>query len=200
MGLTFADIQSLSREEDALYPPLDPLPVLTEYSNDERRICELQIGFTSRLRKSQYYVVETSKSTELPRYSDKYRPSSTSQPTLKRKELHQPFFPADIFDGYFNPKKKRKTTDTKGKGKRMNLDEMVEDAEEQEKSSDDRSDAGSQGVESDYDVDEEYDNDYAENYFDNGEGDDMDDLGGGGGEDAGGGMFHYYHCCLTSGI
>ena len=34
-------------------------------------------------------------------------------------------------------------------------------------------------------MDEEYDNDYAENYFDNGEGDDMDDLGGGGGEDAG---------------
>jgi len=191
MGLTFADIQSLSREEDALYPPLDPLPVLNEYSNDEKRICELQIGFASRMRRSQYYVVETSKSTELPRYSDKYRPSPASQPTLKRKELHQPFFPAEIFDGYFNPKKKRKTTDTKGdtkgKGRRMNLDEMVEDAEEQEKSSDERSDVGSQAVDSDYDVDEEYDNDYAENYFDNGEGDDMDDLGGGGGEDGGGG-------------
>lgn len=42
-------------------------------------------------------------------------------------------------------------------------------------------------MDSDYDVDEEYDNDYAENYFDNGEGDDMDDLGGGGGGDDGGG-------------
>lgn len=100
-------------------------------------------------------------------------------------------------------------TDTKGKGRRMNLDEMVEDAEEQvgyaycyacfevshnllkEKSSDERSDAGSQAVDSDYDVDEEYDNDYAENYFDNGEGDDMDDLGGGGGEEGGGGMSFY---------
>jgi DNA-directed RNA polymerase III subunit RPC7 len=60
----------------------------------------------------------------------------------------------------------------------------------QEKSSDDRSDIGSQAAESDYDVEEEYDNDYAENYFDNGEGDDMDDLGGGGGED-GGGMFSF---------
>ena len=42
------------------------------------------------------------------------------------------------------------------------------------------SDAGSQVAESDYDVDEEYDNasDYADNYFDNGEGDDVDDLGG----------------------
>jgi DNA-directed RNA polymerase III subunit RPC7 len=99
--------------------------VLTEYSNDEKRICKLQIGFASRVRKSQYFVVETSKSTgaltineimhnltrentELPRYSDKYRPSTSSQPTLKRKELHQPFFPSEIFDGYFNPKKKRK--------------------------------------------------------------------------------------------
>lgn len=55
----------------------------------------------------------------------------------------------------------------------------------QEKSPDERSDAGSQEPE-DYDVDEEYDNDYAENYFDNGEGDDFDDLGGG---DEGGGEF-----------
>ena len=56
----------------------------------------------------------------------------------------------------------------------------------QEKSSDERSEAGSQQPEEDYDVDEEYDNDYAENYFDNGEADDNDDLGGGGGDDGGG--------------
>jgi DNA-directed RNA polymerase III subunit RPC7 len=48
------------------------------------------------------------------------------------------------------------------------------------------SDAGSQVAEEDYDVDEEYDNDYAENYFDNGEGDDFDDLGGAGGDPSGG--------------
>lgn len=47
--------------------------------------------------------------------------------------------------------------------------------------------AGSQAAEEDYDVDEEYDNDYAEDYFDNGEGDDLDDLGGGGGGDPSGG-------------
>lgn len=59
---------------------------------------------------------------------------------------------------------------------------------QQEKSSEERSDIGSQADGSDYDVEEEYDNDYAENYFDNGEGDDVDDLGGGGGDDGGGGM------------
>ncbi len=60
-------------------------------------------------------------------------------------------------------------------------------APSKEKSGDEHSDAGSQAEAEDYDVDEEYDNDYAENYFDNGEGDDMDNLGDGGGDDMGGG-------------
>ncbi|KAG6860153.1 hypothetical protein C0995_015076 [Termitomyces sp. Mi166 len=124
---------------------------------------------------------------KLSRYSDKYRPSVAAQPTLKRTDLNEAFFPPGIFDSYFNPKKKRKVLETKNVGKpRMNLDELGEDDEEA-KSGDDRSDAGSNAAEEDYDVDEEYDNDYAENYFDNGEGDDMDDLGGGGGGDDGGG-------------
>jgi len=187
MGLTFADIQAMSREADALYPPLDPLPVLSDFSAEERKISALQTGFIARLRQSAYYVVEPVKSNELERYSDKYRQTSVSLPPLKRKDLHASFFPSEIFDTYFNPKKKRKA-EKKVKSTRLNLDELVEEAEELEKSGEERSDAGSQAVESDYDVDEEYDNDYAENYFDNGEGDDLDDLGGGGGgEDGGGG-------------
>lgn len=47
--------------------------------------------------------------TELPRYSDKYRPIPSARPALKKKELHQPFFPQQIFDDYFNPKSKRKS-------------------------------------------------------------------------------------------
>lgn len=88
--------------------------------------------------------------TELPRYSDKYRPSVTSQPTLKRKDLFAPYFPPDIFEGYFNPKKKRKgnppfpvvsraqanpdhkVQTTSSSKKRMNLEEMADDAEEVE--------------------------------------------------------------------
>jgi len=184
MGLTFADIQAMSREEGALYPPLESLPVLTEYSSDEKRICELQIGFENRLRRSAYYVTESTRSTDLERYSDKYHVAAGARPTLKRKDLHQPFFPQEVFEDYFNPKKKRKVD--KKVAKRVNLDELGDDAEEQEKSEEDRSDAGSQAVDEDYDVDEEYDNDYAENYFSNGEGDDMEDLGGGGGGEEGG--------------
>lgn len=68
---------------------------------------------------------------------------------------------------------------------KLNLADLG-DEDEEEKSNSGHSDPGSQEP-SDYDVDEEYDNDYAENYFDNGEGDDLDDLdgrgGGGGGDD-----------------
>lgn len=185
MGLTFADIQSLSREATGLYPPMDPMPVLSDFTEEERQICKLQTGFAERLRKSAYYIVEPTKSTELPRYSDKYRPSPASQPTLKRKDLHQPFFPQEIFDDYFNPKRKKKMT-KKTSAKKLNLDEMADEDGDEDKTDEDRSDAGSAAPDEDYDVDEEYDNDYAENYFDNGEGDDMDDLGGGGGDEGGG--------------
>ena len=80
---------------------------------------------------------------ELPRYSDKYRPSVEAQPTLKRKDLNEAFFPPAIFDMYFNPKKKRKGVHfsllvlpdlgslvvlaepkSTGKKPRMNLDEL----------------------------------------------------------------------------
>ena len=128
---------------------MDPLPVLTEYSEEEKQICDLQQGFAARLRKSQYYITEPKKSAgertflylssfrkiqsnnriELPRYSDKYRPSLATQPTLKRKDLHQAFFPQEIFEGYFNPKK-RKIGDKKAQKKRLNLDDVVDDAEE----------------------------------------------------------------------
>jgi DNA-directed RNA polymerase III subunit RPC7 len=128
-------------------------------------------------------------SLDLPRYSDKYRPSASSQPTLKRKDFHAPFFPKGLFEDYFNPKSKRKETQTSTK-KRIDLDGLEEDVDE-DKSDEEKSQVGSEAEASDYDVDEEYDNDYAENYFDNGEGDDMDDLGGGGGGDEGGGGGDY---------
>ncbi|KDR79998.1 hypothetical protein GALMADRAFT_222924 [Galerina marginata CBS 339.88] len=186
MGLSYAEMQNLPREATALYPVM-AMPVFTEPSNDEKQIAQLQLGFAARLRKSQYYVVEKKRTTELERYSDKYRPSAISQPTLKRKELHEPFFPTEVLEDYFNPKRKKKASQPGSKKSKLNLDELDENGDDQEKSSDERTDAGSQAAESDYDVDEEYDNDYAENYFDNGEGDDMDDLGGGGGDEGGGG-------------
>lgn len=60
------------------------------------------------MKSSHLYARINKKLQELPRYSDKYRPSTTSQPALKRSELHAPFFPPEIFEAYFNPKKKSK--------------------------------------------------------------------------------------------
>lgn len=158
---------------------------MTEFSEDEERIAEYQLGFARRMRRSAYFIVEKTKSTELPRYSDKYRPSLTPQPRLNRKDLNEAFFPAGIFDSYFNPKRKRKGVSLGRKHLRTNLEELREE-DDQDKSGE-GSEVGSQAADSDYDVEEEYDNDYAENYFDNGEGDDMDDLvGGGAGDDIGG--------------
>ncbi|KZS87277.1 hypothetical protein SISNIDRAFT_419887 [Sistotremastrum niveocremeum HHB9708] len=184
MGLTFADLQAISKEETGLFPPMDPLPILTSIKPEELEILDLQRGFVKRLRQSQYYLVETVKSTDLPRYSDKYRPIATAQPTLKRKDLNPSFFPPDLFDAHFNPRKKRKTKASTTK-KGINLDDLKDDDDQSgsEKGSKD----GSEQADEDYDVDEEDDNDYAENYFDNGEADDVDDLGGGGGGDEAGG-------------
>lgn len=42
---------------------MDVLPVLTEFSEEDRAICEHQVGFATRLRRSAYYVTEPTKST-----------------------------------------------------------------------------------------------------------------------------------------
>ena len=41
---------------------MDPLPVLTSFTEEEKRICQLQNGFAERLKKSAYYIVEPTKS------------------------------------------------------------------------------------------------------------------------------------------
>lgn len=132
-------------------------------------------------------MTEVVKSAELEHYADKYRPAATLQPKLERRDLHQPFFPQEVFEAYFDSKKRRKVE--KKAVKRINLDDLEDNAEEEVDKSE-ASDAGSQVAEEDYDVDEEYDNDYADNYFDNGEGDDFDDLGGGVGDPSGAGFDH----------
>lgn len=62
MGLTFSDIQNMSREATALYPPRR-LPVFTQPSEEEKQVAQLQLGFANRLKLSPYYIVEKTKST-----------------------------------------------------------------------------------------------------------------------------------------
>ncbi|KAJ3564780.1 hypothetical protein NP233_g8068 [Leucocoprinus birnbaumii] len=109
----------------------------------------------------------------------------------KKRDLNPEFFPTDVFEEYFNPRRKRKADAKSGPSKSaINLDEFNDEDNDEDKSDNDRASQASEEAE-DYDVDEEYDNDYAENYFDNGENDDFDNLGDGGGGDEGGGGMDY---------
>ena len=105
---------------------MESIPTLSAHTAAERRVCELQSLLTDKLRKSAYWVVEARKANgvcpselvsieytdyllpDLEHYSDRHRPELTAQPALKRKDLHEPFFPPDVFEGYFNPKKRRR--------------------------------------------------------------------------------------------
>ena len=83
--------------------------------------------------------------TELERYADKYRPAAATQPKLERRDLHQPFFPQEVFEAYFDPRKKRmcmcleypnspahnEFAVERKHAKRVNLDDFKDDAEEE---------------------------------------------------------------------
>ncbi|KAJ1310874.1 hypothetical protein OPQ81_009391 [Rhizoctonia solani] len=183
MGLSFADIQSLSREPTALYPPIEPLPMLSSITNEEREIIALQDGVAARLRASPYYIVEPQKKEEETRYSDKFLKSTTSI-KLQAKDLNPAFFPPELWDAYFNPKK-RKAKKAKERA-RVNLDNLEANENEDEEGSEKASGAGSdEEDQGDYDDENEDENDYADNYFDNGEDEDYGDDGG----DDGGGTY-----------
>jgi DNA-directed RNA polymerase III subunit RPC7 len=148
------------------------------------------------MRRSAYFIVEEKKSTDLPRYSDKYK-AEAHRPTLRKEDLNREFFPKGVFTTYFartakkekRAKKRRKTDQQLGPGgddlvggDKLTLDQLMdmkEDDEGDEEKDQESDKASDDQVEADYDEDSD-DNDYADNYFDNGEGDNDDDLGGGG--------------------
>jgi len=116
MGLSFSELQNLSREATALYPPRTTLPIFPEPTPSEKKIASLQLGFSKRLLKSKYHVTDRLRSNNrhfFERYSDKYLPSLTCRPTLKRKDLHAPFFPTEIFEDYFVSSSSSQTQATK---------------------------------------------------------------------------------------
>lgn len=192
MGLSFADIATLSKEPTALYPELSSMPVLSTITDDERTAWRYQDEVAAKLRRSAYYIVEETKSKEPPRYSDKYRINANTRPTLKESDLNKDFFPSQIWDIYFHPKK-RKKSDTSGKQKgalAINFD-ALESAEAGDAPGSPTSSQGGKAsgdeeevVQGDYE--DEEDDDYNDNYFDNGEDGDEGDMGGGGDEGGGG--------------
>lgn len=63
MGLSFADLATLSREPTALYPPMDSLPVLEGLTFDDKEDIQNQMAYEDAMRRSAYYIVEPKKST-----------------------------------------------------------------------------------------------------------------------------------------
>jgi len=188
MGLSFADLATISKEPTALYPEMSSMPVLSTITDDERTAWKYQDDIAARLRRSAYYIVEETKSKEPPRYSDKYRIAANTNPTLKESDLYKIFFPSQIWDAYFHPKTRKKGSGSgKGKGKlAINFDEL-ESAEARAPgsptSSQGKGSGDEEGEQAEYE--DEEDDDYNDNYFDNGEGADDDDVGGGGDEGGG---------------
>ena len=168
--------------------PRESLPTLADPTPVEIEIATLQMGYIERMRRSAYYIVEEKKSSELHRYSDKYK-TEARRPQLRKDDLNQEFFPPTVFGAYFDKtkktkerKKRRKTLGGEDDGaEKLTLDQIM-DLKDDEAGSE-ASEAGSQrgsnegSVVEDYEEDSD-DNDYADNYFDNGEEDNEDGLGG----------------------
>jgi len=201
IGVTFADLEAMSKEATPLYPPLDPMPVLSALSDTEREMCRLQVAVATRLRTSAYYTVEERKADELERYSDRFKPTARTRPTLQQDYLNKEFFPATLWEAHFNPRKRVAALagPSRPKKKKLKVDWSalgVEGAGDGTGENNDEEEEGEGGVgdeegaiEEDYDEENE-DNDYELNYFDNGE-EDNDDLGDGGGDGEGGGEDAY---------
>lgn len=186
---------NLVRDPTPLYPAFPDLPVLSSVTEQEKLIYKYQTGFQNRLRKSPYFLVDTtkvSKINQVPRYSDKYNvTSATKRSALDKDSLDPKFFPKAIWTAYFEtptdrPNKSRKPKTTV---KKLNLDALETEEMEEGEEGDIQRQEGEQGEEpqEDYDLDDEEfgDDDYVNNYFDGGEGEGDDDYGGD--EDGGGG-------------
>ncbi|KAF8342868.1 DNA-directed RNA polymerase III, subunit Rpc31 [Cantharellus anzutake] len=183
IGGTWQELNALDIVPTTLFPPLDPFPMLTDVTENDLRSARYQQEVIQRLRHSRYYIVEDVKKDDLPRYSDRYRATAETQPKLQPSDLDKSFFPSELWDICFNAKKRLK----KGRSKKttgLNLGDIPEDDHEAGSEEDKEGEENEEDEELGAYEDEE-DDDYVDNYFDNGEGEDMDDLGGG---DDGGGL------------
>jgi len=163
------------------------LPAMQQLTESESRAVKYQLDSVARTKRSPYWIVEETKAADnIERYSDRYRQTGVTHPSLKSEELCQEFFPKDLWDGYFNPakppkgvpKKRRKATE------KLSLEDL--ELEENKGDNDDGAEGSELGSDDRPDYDEEVSgDDYENNYFDNGE-DDDDDMnagdGGGGGD------------------
>ncbi|PWN98406.1 hypothetical protein FA09DRAFT_360148 [Tilletiopsis washingtonensis] len=184
-AITFGDLGAMSKEQNALYPPIEKMPRIVAPSERERAAAQHQLEMLASMKTSPYWPREDEKKTgvELPRYSDRYRPEEQSTPSLNSVRLQKEMFPAAVWKSYMEGEERREKAKaaSRRKGRTvLDWDNLEKGgAQGDDGNSADGSNASEAGELHDYEDDE--DDDYAENYFDNGE-DAEEDVGGGGGE------------------
>ncbi|KZT60877.1 hypothetical protein CALCODRAFT_515019 [Calocera cornea HHB12733] len=194
-GLDFKDIQASMAAPSAQYPPMD-VPNMTALDEKESRAVVHQVELINRLKESKYWIVEeeTKRTNDVEHWYDGQKQKETKETkALKAEDFNPEFFPASLWDGYFNPTKKQKVVEPKKqkRKKKLDIDALaIDDKDGDAEGNDDDMEKDEEEQQEDYDVEDlEGDDDYEANYFDNGEADDDDDgnddgdRGGGGGGD-----------------
>ncbi|BGP53945.1 hypothetical protein JCM8202_006139 [Rhodotorula sphaerocarpa] len=193
--LQYAEIIEQSKQgTDVLYPEME-LPD-TEYPSErEARIAKRHNEMVNEMKFTPFWIdPPTRATTEIERWSDQFKPKTASAATAvaalrtvhAARQYDKELLPPSAFEAIFEKKPRGKSgqkADRKAGAAGGILegdDDNAGDEEEEEEA-----DEG-EGLEED--EEDEGDNDYEMDYFDNGEDDDMDNLGGGGGGDEDGGI------------
>ncbi|GAA5978414.1 hypothetical protein JCM5350_001157 [Sporobolomyces pararoseus] len=190
-NLAWADIISTSKEgTDIMYPSMEA-PDTAEPDERERKIAARYNRMIGERKFSAFWIdAPTRASTDIERWSDRFKPktASAAQAAIRLQQVHQArqydrdLHPPAVFDAVMEKKRKNKASEGQRKRQvKTGLLEGDDDAAPDLDASDDDSQAEEDALDDVDDEDEEGDNDYEAEYFDNGEGDDYDDLGGGGG-------------------
>ncbi|GAA5833204.1 hypothetical protein JCM11251_005174 [Rhodosporidiobolus azoricus] len=195
--LNWNDIISTSKEgTDVLYPPME-MPD-TEYPNErEAKIAKRYNAMMSEMRFSPYWIdAPTRASTDIERYSDRFKPKPTSAATATTalrnvhaaRQWDRDLLPPSVFEAVLEKKPKGKAGARSGSRKgAAGLGNLLEGDEETPLEEGSENEEDEEPLEEE-DEDDDGDNDYEAEYFDNGEEDDFDNLGGGGGGDEDGGI------------
>jgi len=157
------------------------IPNMTPLGETESKAVAYQVELIDRLRASKYWVAEeeTKKTNEIERWFDHIRQKEKlEKQALKAEDFNPEFFPATLWDGYFNPAKKPTVVEFKKKRKKkLDIDALTLEDKDGEAANEDDVDGDEEEQQEDYDVEDlEGDDDYEANYFDNGEADDDDDM------------------------
>ncbi|PWZ01323.1 hypothetical protein BCV70DRAFT_198750 [Testicularia cyperi] len=174
MGLSFQELGTLDKTPSKLYPEVSTVPRMEKPDEREIRYASYQLLYLQEQKLSPYWpTLEQRKQSDLPRFTDRYRPETHDLPSLKSINMQKEVFPKGLWDSFMEGETKREEAKAKQKRKRkINWDTI--ELEDRTGADDDNAEASSE-PEDLGDYEDEEDDDYNEQYFDNGEDDDLGD-------------------------